>query len=177
MGGNVAGGIGLQNNNQMGSNNAPHQGNFGMPQGSPMNPFGGNQNQSNPYGNEYHGFHPYGNGFGGFNPNGQQPVPMPTYNPNDQQLPYNANATNPQSNPQLFSSLNQILQQQQQMPNPGVQGTPGLNLGPNAQMRQPTGGFTGQKSTNTTGFGSLPPADGLSGLGAIGFNQANKFGQ
>ena len=175
MGGNVAGGVGLQNNNQMGSNNAPHQGNFGMPQ--PMNPFGGNQNQSNPYGNEYHGFHPYGNGFGGFNPNGQQPVPMPTYNPNDQQLPYNANATNPQSNPQLFSSLNQILQQQQQMPNPGVQGKPGLNLGPNAQMRQPTGGFTGQKSTNTTGFGSLPPADGLSGLGAIGFNPENKFGQ
>jgi len=169
MGGNVAGGIGLQNNNQMGSNNAPHQGNFGMPQ--PINPFGGNQNQSNPYGNEYRGFQPYGNGFGGFNPNGQ---PMPTP---QQTIDYNSNATNQQSNPQLFSALNQLAQQQQQMPGSGIPGTPGLNLGSNAQMTQPTGGFTGQKSTNTTGFGSMPPSDGLSGLGAIGFNPANKLGQ
>ena len=162
MGGNVAGGIGLQNNSQMGSNNAPHQGNFGMPQGSPMNPVGVQQNQYNPYGNNYQGFQPYNNGFGGFNPNGNQ-------NPNTQNVP--------QFNPQLFSEFNQQQQQQQQMPGAGIPGTPGLNLGPNAQMNQPTGGFAGQKSTNTTGFGSLPPADGLSGLGAIGFNPENKFGQ
>jgi hypothetical protein len=162
MGGNVAGGIGLQNNNQMGSNNAPHQGNFGIPQGSPMNQVGVQQNQSNPYGNNYQGFQPYGNGFGGFNPNGNQS--MPTQN-------------TMQFNPQLFSTFNQMQQQQQQMPSPGVQNMPRLNLGQTAQMNEPMGGFTGQSSTNTTGFGAAPQADGLGGLGAIGFNPANKIGQ